>query len=206
MFFVFDGMDGTGKSTQLDLFGSHLERLGCDVVFCKDPGTTQIGNQMRDILLQDRGIPIHMHSELLLFMTARAQLTEEIIRPALNSGKTVVCDRYVFSTVVYQGYGGGVNPEKVWELNAFATDGLNADRTFIFDLDVPVAMERLGQSLDRMESRGTEYFERIRNGFLKESKRWPTSVELIDASGNVEAVHQRVMEASSDLLAELESG
>ena len=125
---------------------------------CKDPGTTELGNELRAMLLQERGLDIHMRSELLMFITARAQLTEEIIRPALSSGKTVICDRYVFSTVVYQGYGGGLDPEVVWQLNRFATGGLAADLTFIFDLDPAVAQERLGSQLDRMESRGLEYF------------------------------------------------
>ena len=112
MFFVFDGMDGAGKSTQLDRFAEHLNSIGCEVLVCKDPGTTQLGEELRELLLKERGLEIHMRSELLMFMTARAQLTEEVIRPALSAGKTVVCDRYVFSTVVYQGY--GVKSSRIW--------------------------------------------------------------------------------------------
>lgn len=205
MFFVFDGMDGAGKSTQLQLFGQHLTGLGCDVVYCKDPGTTDLGNKIREILLQEQGLTIDVRSELLMFMTARAQLTEEFIKPALAAGKTVVCDRYVFSTVVYQGYGCGIEPETVWELNGFATNGLIADLTFVFDMDAEKAMKRLGDSLDRMESRGLGYFNKLRNGFLTESKRWPTGVELIDADGSIKEVHQRVLTAAASTLQKLKT-
>ena len=141
-----------------------------------------------------------MRSELLMFMTARAQVTEEVIRPALEKGKTVVCDRYVFSTVVYQGYGGNIPPETVWELNHFATGGLRADMTFIFDLAPEKAQERLGDSLDRVESRGVKYFQTLRDGFIVESKRFPVGVELIDADGSIETVQERVATAASALL------
>ncbi len=201
MFFVFDGMDGAGKSTQLKLFGDHLELLGLDVEYCKDPGSTELGNRMRELLLADHGFPIDMRSELLMFMTARAQLTSQLIRPALNAGKTVVCDRYAISTVVYQGHAGGLDPETVWQLNEFATGGLQPELTFIFDLDVATCMQRLGDSLDRMESRGLKYFQNLREGFRVESNRFPTGVEVIDADGAVDEVQQRVLDAARATLA-----
>ena len=199
MFFVFDGMDGTGKTTQLEMFADYLNVLGHDVVTCKDPGTTELGNRMRELLLVEQGLDIHLHSELLLFMTARAQLTEQIIRPALDSGKTVVCDRYVFSTVVYQGYAGDLEPDVVWELNHFATNGIRADLTFIFDLPAEEASRRLGSSLDRMEARGIDYFEKVKQGFLAESKRWPSGVEVIDAAGTPQEVQARVRSIADSL-------
>lgn len=205
MFFVFDGMDGAGKSTQLELFGQHLTKMGRDVVYCKDPGTTGLGNKIRNLMLQEQGLAVDPRSELLMFMTARAQLTEEFIKPALAAKKTVVCDRYVFSTVVYQGYGCGIDPETVWDLNHFATNGLVADMTFIFDLDAEKAMQRLGDSLDRMESRGLEYFNRLRDGFVKESKRWPTGIELINADGSIDEVQNRVLAAAATVLTKSEA-
>ena len=200
MFFVFDGMDGAGKTTQLQLFAEWLAEKRCNVLVCKDPGTTDLGDALRKLLLGDHSVEIHMRSELLMFMTARAQLVDEVIRPALAAGKVVVCDRYVFSTVVYQGYGGEIDPDKVWELNEFATDGLKADMTFIFDLDVETALSRLGASRDRMESRGKEYFEKLRAGFITESKRWPDSVELIDATGSVDDIQLRLREIASPII------
>jgi dTMP kinase len=200
MFFVFDGMDGAGKSTQLDRFSGFLSDAGHDVVTCKDPGTTQLGDELRGLLLQERGLNIHMRSELLMFMTARSQLTQEFIQPALDAGKTVVCDRYVFSTVVYQGYGGDIDPQQVWDFNHYATSGLVADLTFIFDLDPNTAQQRIGKERDRMESRGLEYFETLRHGFITEAKRFPVGVEMIDASGTPDEVFDLVLAAAAPFL------
>ncbi len=198
MFIVFDGMDGAGKTTQLHLFVDWLRDAGQEVATCKDPGTTKLGIEMRALLLGHHPVAIDVRSETLMFMTARAQLVEQFIRPALHNGKTVVCDRYVFSTVVYQGYGGGLDPETIWGLNDFATAGLMADLTFIFDLDAKIAMSRLGDSLDRMESRSEDYFRRICTGFVAESKRWPTGVELIDASRSIDEIQSHLRQLYLD--------
>ncbi len=200
MFFVFDGVDGAGKSTQLNLFASWLRERGLDVVCCSDPGTTQLGNQMRSLLLGNHEVAIHMRSEMLMFMTARCQLVEELIRPALASGKTVVCDRYVYSTVVYQGHAGDLNPDDVWQVNQIATGGLMADMTFIFDLDVETVSQRLGESRDRMESRGAAYFQRVRDGFLSEAKRWPELAMLVDASGDIDSIQATIRKATESIL------
>ena len=200
MFIVFDGMDGAGKTTQIDLFVDWLESKGHDVVRCKDPGDTEIGRRMRQLLLDQHELSISMRAELLMFMTARSQLVEEIIKPALAAGKTVVCDRYVFSTVVYQGYGGGIEPETVWQLNDFATDGCMADLTLLFIVRPETALERLGTKLDRVESRGVDYFAKLREGFVKESKRWPQSVELIDGELSVESIQQEIRRLSLPVL------
>ena len=192
MFIVFDGMDGAGKTTQIELLVQWLAEAGHDVVRCKDPGDTAIGRKMRQLLLDHHELTISMRAELLMFMTARAQLVDEIIKPALESGKTVVCDRYVFSTVVYQGHAGGIEPDVVWQLNEFAIDGCQADLTMLFVVQPEIALERLGDSLDRMESRGNEYFEKLYHGFVKESKRWPTGVELIDGEKSVEEIQQKI--------------
>lgn len=192
MFFVFDGVDGAGKTTQLNLFCQWLEENGHEGEFCRDPGSTELGEQMRGILLEDHDTPIDVRSEMMMFMTARAQLVAEIIRPALAAKKVVVCDRYVFSTVVYQGHAGNLDPQEIWPVNQAATGGLMADLTFILDLDVDTSMSRIGSSPDRMESRGKDYFERVRAGFLEEAKRWPQGVEVIDASQDVEAIQQEI--------------
>lgn len=200
MLIVFDGMDGAGKTTQIELFVSWLEESGHEVVRCKDPGDTAIGQKMRELLLGKHEIPISMRSELMMFMSARAQLVDEIIKPALAKGKTVVCDRYVFSTVVYQGYGGGIDLDTVWQLNEFAIDSCIANLTFLFVVDPQTAMDRLGDSLDRMESRGTPYFQKLHDGFVAESKRWPRGVELIDGGGAVEEIQQQLRELAGPYL------
>ena len=196
MFFVFDGVDGAGKSTQLNRFADWLRECGRDVVCYTDPGTTELGGQMRSLLLGDHQVPIHMRSEMLMFMTARCQLVEELIKPALATGKTVVCDRYVFSTVVYQGHAGDLDPDDVWKVNQIATAGLMPDLTFIFDLDIATASERMGTSRDRMESRGEAYFQRVRAGFLREAERWQSGVEVIDANGDIEGIQAAIRRAA----------
>ena len=199
MFFVFDGVDGAGKSTQLNLFADWLRERGQDVVCFADPGTTALGGQMRTLLLGDHQVPIHMRSEMLMFMTARCQLVEELIKPALARGKTVVCDRYVFSTVVYQGHAGDLDAEDVWKVNEIATAGLMPDMTFIFDLDIATASGRMGTLRDRMESRGEVYFQRVRAGFLEEAQRSPRGVEVIDASGEIDDIQATIRRAAESV-------
>jgi dTMP kinase len=130
---------------------------------------------------------------MLLFMTARAQLVEELIRPALAKGYFVLCDRYTFSTVVYQGHAGGLSPDEIWSVNRVATGGLVPHLTLLFDMPVDAAIARIGErELDRMESRGREYMERVRKGFLKEAERWPRGVEIVDASPDSDTVFESV--------------
>ena len=182
MFFVFDGVDGAGKSTQLEMFVQWLAEQGHDVVTCSDPGSTELGEQIRAILLGKHETPISMRAEMMLFTTARTQLIQQVIKPALALGQTVVLDRYIFSTVVYQGHAGDLASDDIWSVNRIATENYLPDATFILDVPVDIAMSRLGKTLDRMESRGNEYFERVRNGFLLESARWPDTVDVIDAT------------------------
>ena len=204
MFFVFDGVDGSGKTTQLNLFADWLRRQGCDVVTCKDPGTTELGERLRDILLHQSETPIHIRSEMMMFTTARTQLIEQIIRPALEAGKTVVLDRYVLSTVVYQGHAGKLDPVAIRSVNDFATDRLWPDHTFILDVDTEVAMQRLGDDLDRMESRGAEYFEKVRGGFLKEANGHD-DVSVINAAQAVESIADSIRGIAERVIAEKES-
>ncbi|MDG1874596.1 MAG: dTMP kinase [Mariniblastus sp.] len=192
MFFVFDGVDGAGKSTQLQMFVQWLSDRGHDVVTCKDPGSTELGERIRGVLLGDHEIPISMRAEMMLFTTARTQLIQQIVKPALNEKKTVVLDRYIFSTVVYQGHAGELNPDELWSINRVATEGIMPDTTFILDVPVDVAMQRLGDSLDRMESRGIEYFEKVRAGFIREAQQWPDQVEVIDATRSPDAIQSDI--------------
>jgi dTMP kinase len=192
MFFVFEGIDGAGKSTQLTRFNQWLESLGHDVVTCADPGSTPVGEKLRSILLERHSMPIHMRTEMMLFTSARTQLVEEIIKPALAASKTVVLDRYLWSTVVYQGHASDLDPEAIWEVNRIATDGLMPDATFVLDLPVDVAMTRLGKSLDRMESRGAAYMQKVRDGFLTEAKNFPDQVFVIDALADPDGVAEQI--------------
>ena len=192
MFFVFEGIDGSGKSTQLNKFVQWLESTGQTVVSCKDPGSTELGERLRAILLGKHDIPIHMRSEMMMFTTARTQLIQQIVKPALEAGNTVVLDRYLLSTVVYQGHAGDLDPEELWTINRIATEECMPDLTFILDLPVDVAMPRLGSSLDRMESRGGEYMQRVRDGYLLEAKRCPQTIAVIDANQDVDDIQSDI--------------
>ncbi len=182
MFIVFEGVDGAGKTTQLTQLVEWLGQLGTTVVTCKDPGSTKLGEELRSILLSSVDTPISMRAEMMLFTTARTQLVDEIVRPALAAGKTVVLDRYIYSTIVYQGHAGNLPIDDIRQVNHIATEGLQPDLTFVIDLPVEVSMQRLGESLDRMESRGADYFEKVRAGFIAETKLAPTGMELIDGN------------------------
>ena len=201
MFFVFEGVDGAGKSTQLEHLVRWLQRQGHDVVVGQDPGSTGLGTRLRELLLGNHDLPISMVAEMMLFTTARAQLVEELVRPALAAGKTVVLDRYVFSTVVYQGYAGNLDPEDIRRVNQIATGGLLPDLTLILDIPVAAAVQRLGEALDRMESRGEDYLNRVREGFQLEAERWPQGVERIGANRAADEIAADIQQYASDAIA-----
>ena len=200
MFFSIDGGDGTGKSTQLGLFCQWLAELGHNVVTCRDPGSTGLGEAVRGILLDRHDLNIHRRSEMLLYMAARTQLVEEVIRPALADGKTVVSDRYLLANVVYQGYAGGVDVETLWEVGRVATDGLMPDLTIVLDMPANAAAGRLDRKLDRMELQGDAFHARVRDGFLKEAARGNSPIEVIDAAESIEAVQTKIRAAASKVI------
>lgn len=197
MFFSIDGGDGAGKSTQIPLFCEWLRSRGLEVVSCRDPGSTHLGEAVRRILLDSRDLPIGRTSEMLLYMAARAQLAEEVIRPALAAGKTVVCDRYLLANVVYQGHAGGLDAATVWQVGLIATGGLLPDLTIVLDLPVDKAEARRTRALDRMEQQGREFHERVRRGFLDEAARQPERILVVDAGGSVDEVQQAMRRAAS---------
>lgn len=193
LFFSFDGIDGVGKSTQLRLFCQWLKARGIDPVVCRDPGGTALGERLREILLNSGpDVAISARSEMLLYMASRAQLVEEVIRPALARGETVVSDRYLLANLAYQGYAGGLPLGAVREVGAVAVDGVTPDCTFLLDMDPARAIGRLERSLDRMESRSADYRRRLREGFLAEAAAMGPSVHVIDADQDVAAVHAEI--------------
>jgi dTMP kinase len=199
-FIVLDGLDGTGKSTQVRLLAERLRAAGHDVVACVDPGGTALGAELRQLLLHHRG-DIAPACEALLFMASRGQLVHEVIRPALDAGRVVVSDRFLLANVVYQGYGAGLDVESLWQAGRLSTGGLEPDRTIVLDLTVKEAEARRGRPADRMESRGRAFQERVRDGFLTEAARRPDRIPVIDARGPVEAVHEAVWREVTDVLA-----
>lgn len=188
MFLTFDGIDGVGKSTQIDLCRKWLHARGAEVVVCRDPGSTAIGEAIRELLLGERGAGMAMTTEMLLYMAARAQLVEELIRPALAAGKTVISDRFLLANVVYQGHAGGLDPATIWQVGQIATGGLMPDCTLLLDMPAEAARARLNRPLDRLEARGAEYQARLRAGFLSEAARAPERIRVIDAAQPAETV------------------
>ncbi len=200
MFFSFDGIDGVGKSTQIELFRSWLEQQGHDVLVCRDPGSTPLGDRLREIVLDNKAT-ISATSEMLIYMASRAQMVEEIIRPALDAGKTVVSDRYLLATIVYQGHAGGVRLDNIRDVGRVATQAISPDMTFLLDMTVDLAMSRIQRSLDRMESRGSEFLEKVRQGFLQEAASNPDQITVIDASQDVTSIQQQIRNVAQQILA-----
>jgi dTMP kinase len=196
MFFSIDGIDGTGKTTQLDLFVGWLRSRGLTVTTCRDPGSTRLGEELRQILLHKSETAIGRRSEMLLYMAARAQLVDEVIRPALAAGQVVVCDRYLLANVVYQGYGGGLAVEDLWRVGEVAIDGVVPTLVFVLDMSADDAARRLNREPDRMESQGLAYMERVRQGYLAEAA-CRANVIVLDAARDIEAV-QADMRAAAE--------
>ena len=200
MFFSFDGVDGVGKSTQIRLLAEELRRQGRTVLTCRDPGSTALGERLRDILLNHHGTPIHRRSEMLLYMAARAQLVEEVIRPALAAGQTVISDRFLLANVVYQGHGGGLSADDVWRVGEVTIAGVMPRLVFLLDMPAERAALRIQRQPDRMEAQGLDYLERVRQGFLTEAARFPDQIAVISADQPIEAIHAAVLAAAQRVL------
>lgn len=201
MFLVIDGLDGAGKSTQWEALSTWLRGRGHSVVACRDPGSTKLGNELRQVILQRTSIPIDPRAEMLLFMAARAQLVQEVIQPALNQDQVVVCDRFQLSTLVYQGHAGGIPLSEIRAVGRIAAGELEPTHTFVLDLPPAKALSRIDRGLDRMESRGMEYLERVRKGFLLEASQLDEKCSIIDAAQPPAAITQEICERVERLLA-----
>lgn len=201
-FVSLDGLDGTGKSTQCRLLVEWLSAQKVPVTECADPGGTALGQELRKLLLFGREHRIATITEAMLFMASRAQLVEEVIRPALDCGHVVVSDRFLLANVVYQGWAGGLSAADLWSVGRFATGGLEPDLTLVFDLPTDIAKERRKREADRVEDRPTDYFERVRSGFVGEAGSRPDRYRLIDAARDVETVQRDVRREVGRLLGE----
>lgn len=193
LFITFEGADGCGKTTQIQLLDKYLKEKGFNTLLTREPGSKGLGVKLREILLNYDG-EVSPQAELFLFLADRAQHIDCIIKPAVKEGAIVLCDRHTDSTLAYQGYGRGLDLNRINSLNEIATGGLKPDLTVVFDIDVETSMQRVGKEKDRMESAGMEFFNRVRNGYLEIAKQEPDRVKVINSSDTIENIHKQVVE------------
>lgn len=193
LFITFEGTDGCGKTTQIEMLKDYFEKQGRTVLLTREPGAKGLGTKLREILLNYDG-EVSPVCESFLFLADRAQHVDTIIKPAVARGEVVLCDRHTDSTVAYQGYGRELDIEQIKMLNNIATSGLKPDLTFIFDIDIDTAQKRVGKNKDRMESAGIEFFKRVRNGYLEIAKQEPERVKVLDGSKSIETIHNELLE------------
>jgi len=182
-FIAFEGGEGTGKSTQAALLAKSV-----DALLTREPGGTSLGEHLRDLVLSPDGFAVGARAEALLFAAARAQHVEEIIRPALDSGRHVVTDRFLHSSVAYQGYGRGLPPAEIGDLSRWAGDGLLPDLVVLLEVPPDVAAQRLARPLDRLESTGRAFHERVRAGFRTMAESDPGRWIVLDGDREVDAL------------------
>lgn len=189
LFITFEGADGSGKTTQLNKIKDLLVEQGFDVVVTREPGSLDIGQKIRNILLHQEGF-VSDRCEMFLFLADRSQHVDELIKPAVEQGKIVLCDRHTDSTVAYQGYGRGQDIELLKHLNKIAVDGIVPDLTLLFDVSTQTAQDRVGSEKDRMESAGAKFHSRVRNGYLELQKENPDRIKIIDANNDIDKVFE----------------
>jgi len=193
MFVSFEGLDGSGKSTQQRLLADRLAALGRDVVTTREPGGTELGERIRDLVLH--GGHVAPWAEAALYAASRAQHVEEVIRPALERGAVVLCDRYVDSSVAYQGVARGLGLERVLELNLAAVGGLLPDLTFLLLVDPSVAESRMPESRDRLEREDSDFHARADAGYRELAERFPERIVAVDGSLHAERVADTIAAA-----------
>ena len=187
LFITFEGADGCGKTTQIELLNKYLQEKGFKTLVTREPGAKGLGEKLREILLNYDG-EVSPNCESFLFLADRAQHVDCVIKPALKKGIIVLCDRHTDSTVAYQGYGRQLNIEQIKKLNKIAVNGLKPDLTIVFDIDIETSMQRVGKTKD-----SSEFFNRVRNGYLAIAKEEPNRVKVINSADSIENIHKQVV-------------
>jgi len=202
-FIALDGIDGSGKSSQIGPLVEWLRSCGHAVTTCRDPGSTATGDAIRGILLDRHDLQLAPPAEMFLYMAARAQLVAEVVGPVLARGEWVVSDRYLLANIVYQGHAGGLDPEVIRRVGGIATGGLMPDLVLLLDVDLETAARRLDRPLDKLENRGDGYRQRLRSGYLAEAAAAPDRIVVIDATAPRDDVTNRIRAAVTARFAEL---
>lgn len=198
-FITFEGIDGCGKTTQIELLDNWLKSLGEKTLLTLEPGGSDLGKNLRQILLHYEK-PVAPAAETFLYLADRAQHVNNVIIPALNQGKIVLCDRYTDSTLAYQGYARGGDIEQITLLNNIATNNLKSDLTIVFDIDVQTAQTRLGKTKDRLEKENANFHTKVKNGYLELEKLYPERIKIINANKTIEEIFSDVKKIVGEFL------
>ena len=198
-FITFEGADGCGKTTQIQLIKEYLDKKNIENILTREPGGSDLGVHLRKILLHYEN-PVSNIAETFLYLADRAQHIEYKIKPALESGKIVLCDRHTDSTIAYQGYGREQNIDEIKHLNSIATAGVIPDLTIVFDIDTEIAQKRLQGEKDRLEAEGIEFHIKLRHGYLEIAKNDPKRVKVIDANKSIERVFSDTIKVIEEIL------
>jgi dTMP kinase len=202
LFITLEGIEGAGKSTVVDFIGDFLTKEGHDVIKTREPGGTVIGEQIREILLKNENYTLTYDTELLLVFSARAQHIQEVILPALSSGKIILCDRFTDASYAYQGGGRGIDASRINLLEKWVQGDLRPNLTLLFDLDVSIGMQRTKKrsDADRFEREEIIFFEKIRNTYLERAKKEPQRFRIINSASSLENVKEQIVSILKDFL------
>ncbi|RKD28826.1 dTMP kinase [Thermohalobacter berrensis] len=194
LFITVEGPDGSGKSTQIKLLSEYLQDKGYDIVITREPGGTKISEDIREIILDDKNTGMSPVTEALLYAASRAQHVYEKVIPALKEGKIIICDRFVDSSLVYQGIARGLGIEKIKEINEFAIQGIKPDVTLFLNIDPELASlrRRARQNQDRLEKESIEFHKKVYDGYLRLTKMYPERIKIIDASKSIEKTFNQI--------------
>lgn len=201
-FITLEGIEGSGKTTQLEFLVDYITKAGKQVVCTREPGGTEVSERIRDILLDNQLPGMHSDTELMLMFAARVEHIKQVIEPALNSGKWVVCDRFYDATYAYQGYGRDISLQRIDELKAFSIGSLVPDKTFILDVSLDVSMFRVTQrgNKDRFENEKIDFYKKVREGYLTIAKQNSERVCLINADQTIKEVQAEIQTSLDQLL------
>lgn len=199
-FITFEGSEGSGKSTQSELLYRYLKTKGYKAIYLREPGCTRISEKIRDILLDAKNTSMQPVCETLLYMAARAQLVDKVIRPALLQGKLVICDRFLDSTLAYQGYGLGIDIRTIKCIGDFATQGIKPDLTIFLDLPVKDGLKYRHGVKDRIEKRSLNYHARVRNGYLEMAARQPRRIKVVKIQKDKRATQENIRRITDNFL------
>jgi dTMP kinase len=202
LFITVEGSDGAGKTTQIEKLKDYLSSKGYDIILCREPGGTAISESIRSIILNKEFTEMSYMTELLLYASARSQLVDQVIKPALKENKIVICDRFVDSSAVYQGIARGLGVELVYEVNQYAIGDTFPDVTILLDISGQAGIKRKKNQgeLDRMELEAAEFHEKVSNGYRALADRYSDRIKKIDATQSIEEIHDQILEIVEKVL------